>query len=107
MTDFYVKRRNGDPWHKGCSGFDFRDDRGRVTSYNPDRNGRIVVDNPEHAKVIEQAAHNDGGYIQKGAVGGALGTPSKVCAPCRFVGYRWQSACPKCGGPLELEGEAA
>lgn len=108
MTDFYVKRRNASPWHEGCNGFDFRDSNGRVTKYYPNSNGRIVVDNPEHAKVIEQAAHNDGGYIQKAAVGiKSSATESKRCPECRFLGYRWQTDCPKCGSPLELEGDAA
>lgn len=96
MTDFYVNRNA----KGGCYGLDFKDSRGRKFSYTPDRNGRVVVDNPEHARVIEQAGRNDGGFIHKGAVGGALHTPSKHCQPCRFVAYAWQTACPKCGGDL-------
>lgn len=99
--DFYVNRTAG----QGCYGFDFKDDRGRKTRYDADRNGRIVVDNPDHAKVIQQASKNDGGYIQKAMVGAPKGVPSKHCPPCRFLAYAWQTACPKCGGEL-IEGES-
>jgi hypothetical protein len=105
LPDFYVDKKNGTPRHLGASGFDFVDGRGRKFHYNADRNGRVVVDNPEHAKVIEQAARNDGGMIQKATGNSFRRTPSKYCKPCLFVAYRWQTACPKCGGPLD-EGES-
>ena len=104
MPDFYVNRRNGAPAHLGAGGIDFTDNAGRKFRYNADRTGRVKVDNPEHARIIEQSARNDGGVIQKANGMSFRRSPSKYCRPCRFTAYRWQSACPKCGGALEDEG---
>lgn len=101
MPDFYVNRRNGAPAHLGANGIDFTDSRGRKFRYDADRTGRVQVDNPEHARIIEQSARNDGGVIQKATGSNFSQTPSKYCRPCLFVAYRWQTACPKCSGPLE------
>lgn len=101
MTEFVVNRDA----KGGCYDVGFTDNRGRKFNYTPNRNGRFTVDNPAHARVIEQSARNDGGFIQKAMVGAPTGTPSKNCLPCRFVAYAWQTACPKCGGDL-IEGES-
>lgn len=101
MPDFYVNRRNGAPAHEGCNGVDVKDRLGRITGrYFPDRNGRIKVDNPDHAKAIEASAKADGGYIQKATGMTVDRTPSKHCKPCRFLAYKWQTKCPKCGAEL-------
>lgn len=104
--DFYVNRRNGSPAHLGAGGINFTDSHGRKFRYDADRNGRVQVDNPEHARIIEQSAKLDGGVIQKATGNSFRRTQSKYCRKCIFTAYKWQSVCPKCGGELELpEGE--
>ena len=95
MTDFYVNGKNG----RGCRGFDVGN-----TRYDADRNGRVVVDNPDHARLVEATKYGDGGYIQKAVGMPSSKTPSKKCRSCTFIGFKWQTACPKCGDILELEG---
>lgn len=80
----------------GCTGLQMEDG----TRYNAGRDGRIVVDRPDHAAHIERVGRNGGGHIHRVMVGSPIGVASTSCEPCRFVGYGWQSVCPKCGGPL-------
>lgn len=89
MADFRVP--------KGATGF--RMDDG--TRYDANSQGRIVVDNPAHVAAIDRANRNSSGRISKGLHTGPTGTPSKQCTGCRFVGYAWQTTCPKCGGELQ------
>lgn len=81
----------------GCEGLRLEDG----TRYAATRDGRIVVDREDHARAIERVGHNGGGHIHRVMVGAPVRTPSKECTGCRFVGYAWQSTCPKCGGTLE------
>lgn len=99
--DFYVDRKNGAPMREGCYGI-----KVGGTNYNADSRGRVTVDNPDHVRLIEQSARDDGGRIQKATGTRITRTSSKRCEPCRFTAYRFSTVCPKCGGPLELKGES-
>ena len=91
MADFIVP--------KGSTGFRMEDG----TRYDANRAGRIVVDNPAHVAAVKRASRNSGGAFSEGIVTGSLGGTSKVCQPCRFVGYAFSTTCPRCGGPLTKE----
>jgi hypothetical protein len=63
------------------------------------KSGRVIeVDNPAHAKAINQADHI---IHMADFAAGDLKIRSTWCAPCRFTGFHWQKTCPKCGGPME------
>lgn len=87
MTDYSVP--------PGCTGLQMQDG----TRYPATRTGRVVVDNANHAKHIERVSGNGGGHIHR-STGGIPVTNSKHCPTCRFVGYGWQSTCPRDGSPL-------
>ena len=80
----------------GCEGLKLEDG----TRYAAGRDGRIVVDRPDHARAIERVGHAGGGHIHRVMVGAPARTPSKTCTVCRFVAYAWQANCPKGHGPL-------
>lgn len=80
----------------GCEGLKLEDG----SRYEAGRDGRIVVDRPDHAAAIERVGRTGGGHIHRVRVGSPTRTPYTECVPCRFRGYAWQSTCPKCGQPL-------
>lgn len=76
---------------RGCTGLSFADG----TRYEA-RGGRVVVDNPRHARQVHTAD-------QKGHIAvahyTAVGGRSHICR-CGFIAYGWQSTCPRCGAGL-------
>jgi hypothetical protein len=80
----------------GCTGLQMEDG----TRYNAGRDGRIVVDRPDHQAHIERVGRNGGGHVHRIMVGAPVRSASMECEPCRFVGYGWQRECPKCHGPM-------
>lgn len=87
MTDYSVPR--------GCTGLQMQDG----TRYQANRAGRVVVDRPDHARHIERVSGEGGGHIHR-STGGIPVTGAKHCPACRFVGYGWQSTCPRDGNTL-------
>lgn len=80
----------------GCEGLDM-EGRGR---YGASRDGRITVDNPEHARHIEKVGHGNGHIIHRIVYGASPGTSSRICPVCDFVGYGWQRNCPRGHGEM-------
>lgn len=83
----------------GCTGLQMEDG----TRYDAGRDGRIVVDREDHARHIERVGHNGGGHIHKVNITAPRHTPDRVCPQCKFVGYAWQSQCPRCHVPMPLK----
>ena len=86
----------------GCSGFQM-ETGGR---YDASRTGRVTVDSPADAAALRRSAVASGGMLSEAVHAGTVGGPSRECRVCRFVGYLWQSGCPKGHGPMPLQGAA-
>lgn len=76
----------------GCTGLSFSDG----TRYEA-RGGRVVVDNPTHARQVRKA---DPGDRISAATYTPTAAPSRDCV-CGFIAFRWQRRCPRCHRPLE------
>lgn len=82
----------------GCTGLQM-DSGGR---YDGSRSGRVEVDNPRDIAQIRRASAASGEMVREAIHAGAVGGASRECPKCRFVGYLWQSACPKGHGPMPV-----
>lgn len=80
----------------GCTGLKMEDG----TRYGASRTGRLTVDRPEHVKAIMKASGASGGPISHAVHAAPLDTPSRHCPECTFIGYGWQTQCPKGHGPM-------
>jgi hypothetical protein len=83
----------------GCTGFQM-EAGGR---YDASRTGKVTVDSPADAAALRKAAAASGGMLSEAVHAGTVGGPSRECPVCRFVGYLWQSGCPKGHGPMPLK----
>jgi hypothetical protein len=82
----------------GCTGLEMATG-GR---YDGSRSGRVEVDNPRDIAQIRKASLASGEMIREAVLAGTVGGPSRECRTCRFVGYLWQSGCPKGHGPMPV-----
>lgn len=80
----------------GCTGLQM-DDGSR---YDASRSGRLTVDRPEHIRQIIKASEASGGPIANAVYGAPVGTATRHCPECTFIGYGWQSQCPKGHGEM-------
>lgn len=82
----------------GCTGLSM-EAGGR---YDGSRSGRVEVDNPRDIAQIRKASLASGEMIREAIHAGTVGGASRECGTCRFIGYLWQSRCPKGHGPMPL-----
>jgi hypothetical protein len=83
----------------GCTGLQMEDG----TRYDANRAGRLEsVDRPDHVRQILKASEASGNPIANAVYGAPVGSPSRRCPECTFVGYGWQRECPKGHGPMPL-----
>lgn len=80
----------------GCTGLQMQDG----SRYEASRSGRLTVERPEHLKAIMRASEASGGPIAHTVYGAPTGTATRHCPVCAFIGYGWQSQCPKGHGPM-------
>lgn len=80
----------------GCTGLQMEDG----SRYNASRSGRLVVDRPDHVKQIMRASEASSGPIAHAMYGAPSGVETRHCPECAFIGYGWQSDCPKGHGPM-------
>lgn len=80
-----------------CSGIDMEDG----TEYKA-RGRKIYVDNPDHIVAIRRAWVRKVGFMDESTYYVRSRDEGNRCSNshCHFVGFSWQTRCPRCDGKL-------
>lgn len=81
----------------GCTGVELPNGQ----KIDANKSGKITIDDPKAEKyALKSTAATMGALSRTSYNFNTLSVESKICIPCKFTGFAWQTACPKCSGEM-------